>query len=180
MEEFSSNLVYAKNVLEFVTVASEYCAFITKTDKYPQKEFLDKSQKLLALLYLKGATLPQFELISDAGNEKHVTEVEWITVSNKTAEKLGKHDHYLEVSSPLMRQGEDYSSVMISEVFADIYQDLMDCISLYRTGMEEIMNDALWECKQNFEQYWGQRLLAALASIHLIMGDEEAFEEEED
>jgi hypothetical protein len=30
----------------------------------------------------------------------------------------------------------------------------------------EIMNDALWECRMNFESYWGQKLVNALRAIH--------------
>jgi len=28
------------------------------------------------------------------------------------------------------------------------------------------MNDAVWECKQNFENYWGQKLVNSLRAIH--------------
>jgi hypothetical protein len=50
----------------------------------------------------------------------------------------------------------------------------MDFLTLYRIGHEESMNDALWECQQNFEQYWGSRLLVALSTIHktLYSGDD--------
>jgi hypothetical protein len=28
------------------------------------------------------------------------------------------------------------------------------------------MNDAVWECKLNFEDYWGQKLVNSLKAIH--------------
>jgi len=49
---------------------------------------------------------------------------------------------------------------------ADIYQDLKDFLLLYQTGTKEVMNDALWECKMNFENIWGQKLVNSIRAIH--------------
>lgn len=49
---------------------------------------------------------------------------------------------------------------------ADIYQDLKNFLLLYQTGTQEVMNDAVWECKLNFEDYWGQKLVNSLKAIH--------------
>ena len=38
---------------------------------------------------------------------------------------------------------------------ADIYQDIKDFLLLYQTGTEEVMNDAVWECRLNFENFLG-------------------------
>jgi hypothetical protein len=36
------------------------------------------------------------------------------------------------------------------------------------------MNDGLWECRVNFENFWGQKLVNALRAIHkFICSDEE-------
>ena len=56
----------------------------------------------------------------------------------------------------------------ISECVADIYQDIKDFISNYKTGMEDVMNDAIEKCIDNFQTYWGGRLLEALSAIHKI------------
>src|SRR5665811_1865626 len=32
-----------------------------------------------------------------------------------------------------------------------IYQDLKDFVLLYKAGTDEVMNDAVWECRMNFE-----------------------------
>jgi hypothetical protein len=48
----------------------------------------------------------------------------------------------------------------------DIYQDIKDFLLLYQTGTEEVMNDAVWECRMNFENFWGQKLVNAMRAIH--------------
>jgi hypothetical protein len=54
----------------------------------------------------------------------------------------------------------------ISENMADIYQDLKDFLLLYQTGTDEVMNDAVWECRLNFESFWGQKLVNSMRAIH--------------
>jgi hypothetical protein len=49
---------------------------------------------------------------------------------------------------------------------ADIYQDVKDFLLLYQTGTGEVMNDAVWECRMNFENFWGQKLVNSMRAIH--------------
>ena len=51
-KELFSEVVYSKNVIEFATVANEYCAFIEAVGQYQRKDFITRLQKLLPLLYL--------------------------------------------------------------------------------------------------------------------------------
>jgi len=180
-ENFDGNIVYSGNVTEFVTVAGEYCSFAENTSRFSKKDFLDKSRKILPLLYLKGSLLPKFESIFDDENEKFVTEEDWDFIHNSVKQKLGFHDEYREVFDPLTHEQVEQSTASISDNFADIYQDLRNFINLYNIGTEEMMNDGLWECQMNFEEFWGQKLLNALKAVHFIFfGDDNLDEEETD
>ena len=173
------NIVYSKDVLEFVTVAAEYCSFVESASQLSKKDFLNKSQKLLSVIYLKMSVLPSIEPIYEDGNEKFVKEEDWIFIKESIAGVLGKHEQFIDVYNPVMVMEDDSENVSLSEIFSDIYQDLRDFITLYRIGHKESMNDALWECQQNFEQYWGARLLSAQLAIHkLLYGDEDLSDEE--
>jgi hypothetical protein len=59
------NIVYSKNVVEFVTVANEFCATIEKVNNFSAPENLQKLQKILPLLYLKASLLPRMEKLLD-------------------------------------------------------------------------------------------------------------------
>jgi len=50
----------------------------------------------------------------------------------------------------------------------DIYQDVKEFVSSYNFGNEEVMNDAVAECKSHFEEFWGQRLVNVLRAIHQL------------
>jgi hypothetical protein len=168
-----SEVVYSKNVIEFATVANEYCSFIEAVDQFKLKDFISRVQKLFPLIYLKAALLPLTESHFDQ-SAKFVGEDDYNFILLKLEEKFGRFDSYLEVSGPSMQFGESEIDASISENIADVYQDLKDFILSYRIGTLEIMNNALWECRNNFEQYWGQRLVSGLRAVHnLIYGDSE-------
>ena len=89
-------------------------------------------------------------------------------------EKFGTADDYLEVFDEKMNESEGPVVSSISENFADIYQDIKDFLLLYQTGTNEVMNDAIWECRLNFETFWGQKLLNSMRAVHkfLYSGEE--------
>lgn len=45
--------IYAKDNLEFVTVAAKFCSFLENDNFSEQRSFIDTTLKLLPLLYLK-------------------------------------------------------------------------------------------------------------------------------
>jgi hypothetical protein len=167
-----SEVVYSKNVIEFATVANEYCSFIEAVEQFPRKDFITRTQKLFPLLYLKAALLPEPDIeMSEDAPEKFVSEEDYNFILHKLEEKFGQFDAYHEVFDPSIQYSAEPLEASISENIADVYQDLKDFILLYRIGTLDVMNDALWECRNNFEQYWGQRLVNGLRALHnLIYG----------
>ena len=165
-----SEVVYSKNVIEFATVANEYCSFVEAVDKFQRKDFITRVQKLFPLLYLKAALLPEPDIeISDDVPEKFVSEEDYNFILHKLEVKFGQFDAYHEVFDPSMQYSDVAIEASIAENIADVYQDLKDFILSYRIGTLEVMNDALWECRNNFEQYWGQRLVNGLRAIHNLV-----------
>ena len=177
-----SEVVYSKNVIEFATVANEFCSFIEAVDQFQRKDFITRVQKLFPLLYLKAALLPEPDIeMSDDAPEKFVSEEDYNFILHKLEIKFGQFDAYHEVFDPSMQYSEVALEASISENIADVYQDLKDFILSYRIGTLEVMNDALWECRTNFEQYWGQRLVNGLRAIHnLVYGTSDLDETEKE
>ncbi len=165
----SADIVYSRNVLEFVTVANEYGKFIEQVSHLPKKEFVDKAHKLLAFLYLKASMLPNMDNLFEGSSEKFVTEQDWEWVKQQIENKLVSHDIFVDIADPLYPDSDNTTSLSLSECFADIYQDVKDFTTAYNIGTVESMNDSLWECKQNFQNYWGERLLAILHNFHFLV-----------
>jgi len=123
-------------------------------------------QRILPLMYIKGSLLPELQPYFEDGNEKFVTENHWKKIYDLLSKKFGTANDYLEIFDIKASDAEGAVPASISENMADIYQDIKDFLLLYQTGSEEVMNDAIGECKLNFESHWGQKLVNSLRAIH--------------
>lgn len=178
-EEGLSHLVYSKNVIEFVTVANEYCSYIENNASVTRFDFVDQLHKILPLLYLKTTVLPEIADENIEIPEKYLSEVDYNFLVGKISSKLAQFDGYQEVFDMGMQFSEEAIEVNISEDVCDIYQDLKDFVMAYRIGNEDIMTDALWECQNNFRNYWGQKLTNCMRALHNIRYGETDLNEDE-
>jgi hypothetical protein len=173
--------VYSRHAVEFVAVANEYCKYAEHASEFKGKELLKILQRLLPLLYLKASFIPDLTPVFEDGNEKFVTESDWYRVHDAFRMKFGTADDYLEVFDDQINEMDGPVVSSLAENMADIYQDMKDFLLLYQTGTKEVMNDALWECRNNFENFWGQKLVNALRAIHkFITSGEEISETSEE
>jgi len=173
MEEKFEHVVYSRNVVEFVTVANEYCLLLENSSKASTIEFIETAQKILPLLYLKASMLPKNECELEEEVEKFVSESDWAFIHSSVKAKMGAHDEFLEVFETDMEYSDAPLVSSISENFADIYQDVKDFITAYKIGTLEVMNDALWDLNQNFYQYWGQKIVNSMRAIHQLIATKE-------
>lgn len=171
-----SGPLYSRSVVEFVAVGNEFCKYAERSSELKGDDLLKILQRILPLMYLKASLLPQLEPFFEDGNEKFVTEGDWNRIHDILREKFGTADDYLEVFDEKIKDTEGPVTSSISENLTDIYQDIKDFLLLYQTGTDEVMNDAIWECRLNFENLWGQKLLNALRAIHRFIYSGEEIE----
>jgi hypothetical protein len=160
--------VYSRNTLEFVTVAKEFCSFMESCESYSTKTFVTACSKLLPLLYYKAALLSETTPIYDEGNEQFVTENDYMAVLQKVEGLLGQHNEFAEINDQQPEGSFETTTASIAEYIADIYQDLKNFVMRYQLGKVEVMNDAIWECYENFGEYWGVRLAALIRAFHAL------------
>ena len=172
--------IFNKNVIEFVTVASEFCAFLERAEQMKREEFIDKIIKLLPLLYLKASLLPPCEAIGEEQPERYVTEDIYEIVRMNIATLMGEKDDYLDVFVEDMKYSDQPIRKNISEDLADIYQDIKDFIFVFQLGFNETMNDSLAICQENFGYFWGQKLVNTLRALHDVKYNQAATAPEED
>jgi hypothetical protein len=158
--------VYSRNVVEFVAVANEFCKYAEHAGELKGDELLKILQRIMPMMYIKASLLPALEPFFEEGNEKFVTESDWVHINESLRNKFGTADDYLEVFDEKLSESEGPVVSSISENLADIYQDIKDFLLLYQTGTPEVMNDAVWECRMNFENFWGQKLVNSMRGIH--------------
>lgn len=161
------DILYSKNVVEFATVAREYCRLAENVEKYTKADFIKVASRMLPLLYLKASVLPDdLQPVLDDDLEDFVDEYTYETVRSAIRRKLTRHDDYLEVFKDDMHLSDEPIVANISEDMADIYQDLYNFCEQYSMGVDEIMNDSLCTVVSHFRTYWGQRLCNAQRALH--------------
>lgn len=173
MEQSTENIVYSKNVIEFVTIAAENCLFLEHTTDYSRNDFICQSTRLLSLLYAKAVVLETPETVFEDVPERFVTEEDYLFIRERIETLLGNDNIYLEVFHPQMKYSDTPIAAFISEDLADIYQELKDFAANYRIGVTDIMNDALAVCLEAFAEHWGQKLLNSLRALHALQHDED-------
>ncbi|WP_297328014.1 DUF5063 domain-containing protein [uncultured Bacteroides sp.] len=173
-----SQVIFDRNVVEFVTVAAEFCKFLEQAEGVKRSIFVDTSLKILPLLYLKASMLPECKTIGDQGPETFVTEETYEVFRMNIAGILAEKDDYLEVFVSDMKYSDQPVTRYISEDFADIYQDIKDFIFVFQLGLNETMNDSLAICQENFRHYWGQKLVNTLRALHDVRYTQDAEEED--
>ena len=178
--EKESQTIFDKNVIEFVTVAAEFCAFLERAESMKCSTFVDTSLKILPLLYLKASMLPKCETIGDEAPETYVTEEIYEILRINLAGLMGDKDDYLDVFVQDMVYSDQPIKKSISEDLADIYQDIKDFIFVFQLGLNETMNDSLAICQENFGMLWGQKLVYTLRALHDVKYNLQDNEEEKE
>jgi len=173
-----SSVAFDKNTVEFVTVAAEYCAYLEQLyDKEPEK-VIDVLCKLLPLVYLKATMLPATEP-EGLYMEEYVTEADYEEIRIQLAQKLGENDDYLEVFVEDMKYSDTPVRKCISEDLADIYQALRNFVQSYRSGLDEVMTEAVAVCADGFRTYWGQTLVNTLRAVHNVRFNPDSITDEQ-
>lgn len=173
MTQSNTHYVYQQPAIEFVTVAVQLCLYLEQIEGQDKSEFVEKMLCLLPLLYLKARLLPKATEELDGFPERFVSEQEYEDIRQKVAQCMGEHDTYLEVFVEDMRYSDEPITAFVSENIADIYQEVKDLACNYQTRDEAVMNDALVNCLEAFEQHWGQKLLNVLRPLHAVSGIED-------
>jgi hypothetical protein len=162
------DIVYSSQVVEFVTVGAEYCAFLEQSEGRDKDSFIDTLLKLLPLLYVKASLLPKVEGGNVFGVETFVTEedYEWLRAMLTTV--MGEDDAYEDLIYDEQMQTDEARWKSVAEELADIYQPVRDFVETFRNGVEDNITEALWALNDSFELSWGGNLVDVLRRLHRV------------
>ncbi|RLD62518.1 MAG: hypothetical protein DRJ05_00145 [Bacteroidetes bacterium] len=167
MSEIPNHPVYSRNVLEMLTVANDYCMFMSKAETYSQKQLFDYLLKVGPLLYIKGSLLPDISVQNPDAAEKFLQEEEWESLFLALRKVLLKNDEFWFIDNSDLAENQAIKG-SLSESFADIYQDLKDFLTLYQKSSLDAKENAVYELKQLFATHWGNRLVNAHKALHYL------------
>ncbi len=165
----TGNTAYSPQVIDFVTVGVEFSSILESEEPVNREEWTGKMLKLLPLLYIKASLFPEIEPIDFEMPETFVKETDYNRVENRVSNIMGEENVYLDTFIEDMKYSDRPISAFISENIADIYQDVRNLISIYQHNMTEQMNSAIYVCRENFYNYWGQKLVNVLRPLHSLI-----------
>jgi hypothetical protein len=166
--EKEEKIIYSRQVVEFAASANEYCKYLEGSKDTGGIEIFKVMQRLLPFIYLRASLLPLVEPILEDGNEKTVTEFDWTRMHDTLLAKTADNDPFpvvVDIGDP----ADGLYTGSIAESLTDIYQDLKNFLVSYKSGNDDVMNDAVWEVLMNFEEFWGKKMLNVLVAIHTVL-----------
>ena len=153
--------IYRRDVLDFVTIATEFCKQVEQCSGSERSEFVSVMQRLLPMIYLKATMVEEVE--EGIGYvDPAVTEEDYEYIRTQIAAIMRDADDYLDVFVESFRYSDAPVVCTVSESLADVYQAL-------RNMIEEAIEVALFDCLEDFKLRWGQLILGATRAIHELI-----------
>lgn len=168
-ENSVKQVVPQRQVIEFFTVANEFCRLIETASKFKQAVFMETMLRLLSLMYLKGSLLPKLMPIDENAYERFVNEEQWEEIYLSLKDLLADEDVFdKEAIAGEAEPGHENSLVKgsIAEYLTDIWQDIKDFVLLYNKTNIAAKENAVWACYLLFRENWGLKSAEIVKALH--------------
>lgn len=160
------------NVLSFIGLANEYCMALSNVYETEKEEFVAEMLRLLPRIYISMCDVnveqPMFEDNFYLGSASYVDEDYYESIRRGVESIMGEDDTFLETFEEDMKYSDTPIASSVAECLADIFQDLFNFVSLVKESEGEQTQEALAECKENFESYWAQTLCNVMRALNHI------------
>ena len=161
--------VEAKNTKELFLVASQFCTFIENIQTFEKEQIIDYLLKISPLMYLKGSLISEIELEDNSACEQFFTEEQYELLYLSLKEKLDEIDFFEFYDW----DSNELETKSLSEILADVYQELKDFLLLYNKNTLASQQAALYLLKTNFYHHWGNQITVLLPYLHHLSSPED-------
>lgn len=157
------------NILSLIGLANEYCVAVSCAHESEKEEFIAEMLRLLPRIYI---TISDVSIATDeyttefCGLGNYIDEDYYESIRRNIESLLGPDDTFLETFEEDMKYSDTPIAASISESVADIFQDLFNLVSIVKDSEGAQSMEAVTECKENFESYWGRVLCNVVRALH--------------
>lgn len=154
-------------LLRIVADAAAYCTLVEGADEMEKTELAADIADSLVTLYADFSRndlpcleeeLPFFPT--------HIDEDYYESIRRRLEMAFGADDTFLETFEEDMKYSDSPIAVSLSEILADIYQDVYDFVSVVRESDGEQLDTAFLNCRESFISIWSQKLCNALRQLN--------------
>jgi hypothetical protein len=156
-------------ITEFIAIAVDFCQLMEQASKKRTGELFSTLQQLLPEIYLKALKLPKPKYCYEEEPKKFVREDNYAAIHDALQQKIELVNGIARMSPGTRTSQHELASFSMAELLADIYEELKNFVMLYEVGIPQAMNDAVWLCRESFEQGFGIKLTEGLKLLHRII-----------
>lgn len=164
MEEYKGPLVTA-----FVDIAAQYCRLMEQASQKRTGELFSDLQQLLPQIYLKASLLPKPKYCYEEEPKRFVSEDDYARIHDALQQKIELVNGIARMSPGTRHKEQELLSFTMAENYADIYEELKNFVRLYDVGISQAMNDAVWICRNSYEQHLGLKLIEGMGLLHTAL-----------
>jgi hypothetical protein len=164
MEDITNPLIK-----EFVDGAGEFCQLLEQASRMRTGELFTSLQRILPELYLKASRMPKPKYCYEEEQKKFVKEDDYARIHDALQQKIELVNGIARMSPGTRSDKHELLSFNMAENLADIYEELKNFVRLYETLIPQAMNDAVWICRNSYEQNLGIKLIDGVRLLHTVI-----------
>jgi hypothetical protein len=161
--------IKSQAITDFITVAADFCRLIEQASKKRTGELFSSLQLVLPEIYTKASTLQKPKYCYEEEPKKFVREDDYAAIHDALQQKIELVNGIARMSPGTRPTQHELVSFSLAELLADIYEELKNFVMLYEVAIPQAMNDAVWLCRESFEQGFGIKLIEALKLLHTVI-----------
>ncbi len=157
------------NTKEFISTASDFCKLMEQASRMRTGELFNQLQHMLPVVYSKSAKLTKPKYCYEEEPKRFVGEEEYARVHDAIQQKIELYFGITQMSPGTGPSQFEIMSFSMAEGFADLYEQLKNCVKLYNVEIPQAMNDAIWLYYDSFITSLGLKLIESLRSLHQLL-----------
>lgn len=175
--KLDNSVKYLDTLKEFFIAGLSFREILLSAQETDKQKFVELLLHILPLLYQKALTLPkqytevglqeaydtEYNLLTE-----YVSEEEYTLLEHTLENIFGNDDYFLEAHGDEMKFTDAPITSRTSEYLADIFQPISNLLLTAKERDYISLPYAVIHCRKLFEEYWGDRLLAVLRSLHRL------------
>lgn len=157
------------NSLAFIGLCNEYCMAVENIANTDSRSFVADMLRLLPRIYISASDL----VVAVPVNEEEMPYIDsyldedyYESIRRQIENMLGPDDVYLEVFEADMKYSDTPIGASVAEGICDIFQVLYNFITMVRDAPSETVGQALVAVKDDFDNYWSQKLCNLLRPLN--------------
>ncbi len=157
------------NSLSFIALCNEYCQAIEQARESDRDTFVASMLRLLPRIYISATDLKIESIDEDSAYIESALEEDYYDAIRRNIEfLLGPDDTYLEVFEEDMKYSDTPIAASVSEGLTDIMQVCFNFVETIKNAPEDVIVNALFIVKEDFQSYWSRILCNVLRPLNQI------------